>query len=361
VTAVTEMAKKKSRSNSDNKAKNNINNVTSRRDSEKSFSSTLLSRSNPYGANVNIYFIISLIAVVASILWKYVLVQKHDSTITTVNLDSSLEILVHVTCQNDDCNRDALHAQNRALFSGRRLDKKSKLFEIPRAMQIWSLDAFRDEFVKTNLKGARHPKTNIFLVEQAFLAAYLAMLIKRNIATHNLFDGDRNHTTSSIYLENLPTYDDYRLHHPVTFDLTELDELYGAHTHTYFLVSKRKEEIESEYEAFIRASSEFGNFISYQEYITARLNVQTRAFEGGPLNDRDAPLKELDWYKKKFGVDVKKKFTAMVPLLDAFSSHDKEHNVEYHYDPESKKYVAYASNNIKRGTELVGTRGDRAE
>ena len=354
------MAKNKSRSKSD-KAKRKQNNVTSRRDSEKSLSSPLPSSSNPDGANVNIYFIISLIAVVTSILWKYVLIQKHDSTITTFNPDSSLESLVHLTCQNDNCNRDVLHAQNRVFFSGRRLDKKSKLLEVPRDMQIWSLDAFRDKFVKTNLIGARHSKTNNFLVEQAFLAAYLALLIKRNVATHNPFDGDQNHTTSSIYLENFPTYDDYRLHHPVTFDLTELDELYGTHTHTYFLVSKRKEEIESEYKAFTRASSEFGNSISYQEYITARLNVQTRAFEGGPLNDRDAPLKELDWYKKKFGVNIKKKFTAMVPILDAFSSNDKEHNVQYHYNPESKKYVAYASNNIKRGTELVGTRGDRAE
>jgi len=359
------MAKNKSRGNNGIKSKRKeYHGASSGENSKTSLSSKPKSGYHLDDANVKIGFSMSLVAVLASIVWKYMLMQKNDVIVLNqhnVNLDSSLRSLVHLACQNSSCKKDMLHVEDRTLFSGRRLEKNWKLLEIPRDMQIWTLDAFRDQFVKTNLIGARHSKTNEFLVEQAFLAAYLAMLVKRNVATQNPFSDDRNHTTSSIYLENLPTYEDYKSHHPVTFGLKELDSLYGAHTHTYFLVSKRKEEIESEYKTFARVSSEFGNFVSYQDYVAARLNVQARAFEAGPLSDQDAPLKELEWYKKNFGIDIREKVTAMVPILDAFNSHHKERNVHYKYVPESKKYLAYASKNIKKGAELFDTYGERAE
>ncbi|MGK3734647.1 MAG: hypothetical protein ACI8RD_008784 [Bacillariaceae sp.] len=159
----------------------------------------------------------------------------------------------------------------------------------------------------------------------------------------------------------LPTFEDYEAHHPVTFDLKELNSLYGAHTQTHFLDSKRKEEIESEYKAFVRVCSEFGESISYKDYVAARLNVQARGFEAGPLSDQDAPLKELEWYGKNFGIDIRKKVTEMVPILDGLNSHHKERNVQCKYLPESKKFLAYASKNISKGAKLFDTYGDRSE
>lgn len=306
------MARKKSSDNNDStsKRKNKNTHAGQRKNTLKAVS-TPMSSSNGFDLNGKVYFFTSLVAVMASIVWKNMPNHKYDNTIGTRNQqyfkpESLIDSLLHLTCQNGNCWVDDLQVQDGSLHSGRRIEKKSKLFEIPIDMQIGSLDALRDNFVRTNLIGARHSQTNAFLVEDAFLAAHIAMLKKRNAATQDPLENDRNHAISSTYLESLPTYDYYRSYHPVTFDLTELESLYGTHTHLYFLISNKKEEIDSEYKAFTRASSEFGNFISYQEYIAARLNVQTRAFEGGPLSDQDVPLKELDWYINNFGVDIKK-------------------------------------------------------
>jgi len=327
---------------------------------------TLNPSSNRYDWYVKAYFFTSLIALLASIFFKYTGDTKHDTTKVTENQesfkrDSSTESLVHLTCKNGNCERDSLKVKGGTLHAGRRIEENSKLLEIPKEMQIGCLDALRDNFVKTNLIGARHSQTNQFLVEDAFLAAYLAVLTKRNAAVENSLGDDEKHTISSIYLESLPTYDDYKSYHPVTFDLRELDSLYGTHTHIYYLISKTKEEIESEYEAFTRASTEFGNLIGYQDYIAARLNVQTRAFEGGPLSAEDAPLKELEWYANNFGVDIHKNAAVMVPIFDSLTSDDKKRNVDYKYEPESKSFVASASKKIRRGTEVLITRGNSGD
>ena len=314
---------------------------------------------------------VSLVVVLVSIVWNSVIQNKnaenHQRSISrqaadeqNIYLDSSLKSLVHLACQDGNCIEDkVLRAEGRTLFAGQKLGKHWELLNVPRDIQIWTLDALRDEFVKS-LTGARHSNTDKFLVEQAFLAAYLAILVKRNGAAQSS-SPDRQRTVSSIYLENLPTYEDYKLYHPVTFDLRELNSLYGSHTQTYFLVSKRKEEIESEYKAFARVSSEFAKSLSYEEYVAARLNVQARAFKAGPLSDQDAPPKELEWYKKNIGVDVQESVTVMVPILDAFNAHHKEQNVHWKYVPKSRKFVAYANKDIPEGAELFDTYGDRAE
>ena len=362
---MAKMTKKKSSSNNGGKPKRK-HGVKYGKSGEKS--SLSLHHHDGVSGKIRIGFVIGVIIVLSSIIWKFAvqndlnwLNNKRQFVNQQIsNLDSPLKSLVRVTCENGNCGEDVLHTEERTLISGKTLEKNWKLFEIPRDMQIWTLDAFRDGFVKNKLIGARHSNTDAFLVEQAFLAAYLAMLIKRNISAQQT-SANHQQKKSSFYLDILPTYEDYESHHPVTFDLRELNSLYGAHTQTYFLVSKRKEEIESEYKAFVRISSEFSESISYKDYVAARLNVQARGFEAGPLSDQDAPLKELEWYRKNFGVNIREKVTAMVPILDGLNSHHIERNVQYKYVPESKKFLAYASKNIPKGAELFDTYGSRAE
>jgi len=359
------MAKKKNGTNNGSKSKRRKDLKYVKNDETSVQSKCALS----YNGKVGIGFAISVLTVLSSVLWKIAIqndlnwlnTSRHLMNQQNINLDSPLKRLLHITCQNNgNCREDELHAEGGALFSGKRLEKNRKILEIPRDMQIWTLDCFRDEFVKNKLVEARHSDTNAFLVEQAFLAAYLAMLVKRNAAIQHTSSSHQK-TSSSIYLNILPTYEDYKLHHPVTFDLKELNLLYATHTQTYFLVSKRKEEIESEYKAFVHVSSEFGDIITYKDYVTARLNVQARGFEAGPLSDQDAQLKELEWYKKNFGVDIRGKVTAMVPILDGLNFHHNKRNVQYKYVPESRQFLAFASKNIKKGTELFGTYSDRAD
>jgi hypothetical protein len=282
------MVKKKSSSNNGGKPKRK-HGVKNGKSGEKS--SLSLHHLDGVNGKIGIGFVICVIIVLSSIIWKFVVQNDLNWLNTTkrqfvnqliINLDSPLKSLVHVTCENGNYGEDVLHTKERTLVSGKMLEKHWRLFEIPRDKQIWTLDAFRDGFVKNKLIGARHSNTDAFLVEQAFIAAYLAMLIKRNIAIQPTF-ANHQQQFSSFYLDILPTYEDYESHHPVTFDLKELNSLYGAHTQTYFLVLKRKEEIESEYKAFVRISSEFGVSISYKDYVAAPLNVQARGFEAGPL------------------------------------------------------------------------------
>ena len=49
-----------------------------------------------------------------------------------------------------------------------------RVLVVPRKLQIWDLDALRDDFVQSELSQARHVYTNNPLHSGAFLAAYLA-------------------------------------------------------------------------------------------------------------------------------------------------------------------------------------------
>jgi hypothetical protein len=272
----------------------------------------------------------------------------------TTSINTSLKGLLALSCSKGVCLSDLLKANGNKLLAARRLEKGWKLMEIPRSMQISVLDALRDPFVRNNLHKARHPKTQQPLSRDAFLAAHLAVLVKTKETQQ--YDRERR-----IFLKLLPTFDDYHQYHPVTFDLRELTKTFGSHTYNYFLVARRKSEIESEYKGFCHASSEFKELISYKDYIAARLNVRTKALFDGPLNDLDASQEELSLYKKHLGIDIKEGGSTMVLLMDAVDGHHQNPNTAYKYVPESKSFYVYAGVDIAAGQELSKPLEDRSE
>lgn len=297
------------------------------------------------------YTLVGVVVVLFSILYG-----KFTNGKSSV-LDTSLHRLLTLSCESGFCMKDLVSAVDRKLVAGRSLEQGWKLFEMPRSMQIWTLDALRDPFVKKNLFGARHLKTLRPLASKAFLAAYIALL---KTSERGKSHDDATQILRDVYLGLLPKYDDFK-YHPLTFDLREMKSKFGVYSYFYFLVSRRKEEIESEYKAFSHVSSIFREKVTFEEYLTARLCVQTRAFRSGPLDGHDASIEELDLYKKRLGIDLIEGSTAMVVLIDAMNAHHEEHNVQYKYIPESKKLYLYAMKDIQAGDELYISYGDRAE
>lgn len=249
-------------------------------------------------------------------------------------------------------------AVDRTLIAGRNLQRGWKLLEIPRSMQIWTLDALRDPFVKKNLFRARHLKTMRPLSSKAFLAAHLAIIRNSPLADDPF---DEAAYQRKIYLDQLPTYKDFISHHPVSFDFSDLRSKFGAHTYFYYLVSKRKEEIESEYKAFANESEEFTELVSMEDYIAARLIVQTRTFKTESMDELDASQEELELYKSHLGIDMYGGCSAIVQLLDFIDSHHEQKNVQYKYLSESKKFYLFVFKDIAVGDALIASYGDRAE
>jgi SET domain len=296
------------------------------------------------------YTLIGVAVVLVSILYRK---NAQQSAI-----DRSLQSFLQLSCENGMCMKDLVGAVDRTLFAGRRLEQGWKLFEIPRSMQIWTLDALRDPFIKNNLFGARHLATHQPLASKAFLAAYVAVLLK---SEPDEKQPDAARKLRELYLELLPTYEDFKTHHPVTADLRELNSKLGANTYAYFMVSRRKAEIESEYKAFCYVSHAFKNKVTFEDYVAARLIVQTREFHTGALDGSDASMQELELYSKHLSIDLNPGSSALVPIVDAMNAHHEKHNVHYKYVPESKKFYLYASKDIQAGAELLESYGDRAE
>jgi hypothetical protein len=220
------------------------------------------------------------------------------------------------------------------------------------------LDALRDPFIKKNLFGARHLKTQQPLTSKAFLAAHLAVLqSSRTRGSHDSVAAKQR----EIYLGLLPTYDDFKSHHPVLFGLRELSSKFGANSYFYYWVSRRKAEIESEYKAFSNVSSVFQEIVSFEDYVAARMSVQTRTFRSAPLDKLDASPEELHLYRKHLGIDLREGSTAAIALVDALNAHHEQHTVEYKFIPETKKFYLYAAKDIPAGAELYTSYGDRAE
>lgn len=278
----------------------------------------------------------------------------------TLSIDTSLQGLLDLSCRNGVFMPDLLKANGNKLTAGRRLEKGWKLMEIPRSMQISVLDALRDPFVRNNLYEARHPKTQQPLSCDAFLAAHLAVLVKEEESIQNDAHPKRD-DARRLFLKLLPTFEDYNQYHPVTFDLRELTKTFGSHTYNYFLVARRKSEIESEYKGLCQASGQFKDLVTYKDYIAARLSVRTKALFDGPLDDLDASQEELNLYKKHLGIDIKEGGATMVFLMDAVDGHHQNQNTAYKYVPESKSFYVWAGVDIAAGQQLIKPLGDRSE
>jgi hypothetical protein len=236
----------------------------------------------------------------------------------------------------------------RTLQAARPVRPGESLVQIPREIQFWDLDALRDEFVAEHLLEARHRRSRNLLPSGAFLAAWLAMLVK-NVA-------NETNVVRKSYLEVLPTMEDL-LYHPIFWDKTELRSSLGAHSLNYAVARNYQEMVESEYDAFVGESSEFGELINATEYRVARVNVLTRSFSPGPVGiEEDLDTEELESYKDKMGIDFSKGCHAMVPILDMLNHHPNP-NVVYNYNKEKRVFVISAKRMIPSGWELMDSYG----
>ena len=200
------------------------------------------------------------------------------------------------------------------------------IMTLPRPLQVWDLDALRDEFIQQHFLGlspdnherseskrvALHQETSNPLDSGAYLAVYLLRLLHGAQIHQNTIDNqcqadekecpreavalikwtDTKQCAGRIellkdYLNILPTYDD-RVptlntnnphEHPLAWERTMLESLFPKYTHTYNLIISYQTMLQSEYDALKSASpNEFGSSVSYTQYLSMRVNVLSRAF-----------------------------------------------------------------------------------
>ena len=273
------------------------------------------------------------------------------------------------------------------------------VMRLPRPLQIWDLDALRDEFIQTEFLGlsdgplVTHRETGNPLDSGAFLAVHLIRLI------HGLRGGECNDSESQEcaqpsssewtnirqyeqridllepYLDMLPArhYDttatsgskaeDAHHDHPLIWPKSTLESLFPKYTHTYDLIVHYRRMIQSEYDALGQASKVFAKNVDFSEYLNMRVNVLSRAFgvsatehDSGakwPKSEEaanDSLLDEMISYEtSNFGTYLDKshsssfKLRSMSPLLDMYNSHPNP-NVMWRYNEMTSSYDIRASN-----------------
>jgi hypothetical protein len=259
----------------------------------------------------------------------------------------------------NDPNGGYCHA---GLVPYRRTQKATKLINpgervltVPRHLQIWDLDALRDDFVQTELASARHVHSLNPLHSGAFLAAYLA---RRAYYLNGTTDSD---DPMRPYFDILPTYKALEAFHPVLWSERRLASLLEPHTWSYNVARGYQDMVRSEYAAFADASMEFASQISEEQYKTMRVNVLSRSFGSGPPTEADSLPdqsleEELEMYKERMGVDLTKGCHAMVPILDMYDHHPKP-NVGWEYDEKARSFVITAITPIPPGQEIIDSYG----
>ena len=212
------------------------------------------------------------------------------------------------------------------------------IMTLPRPLQIWDLDALRDEFIRQHFLGlsssdnstqhtsqvALHKETANPLDSGAYLAVYLLRLLNGSqmdqVLNKNLCDVDTESCASEggaqtvqwsdttqhsqrinllrNYLSMLPTYDDRIPHsgiknvheHPIAWSRNMLESLFPKYTHTYNLIMSYQTMVQSEYDALKSASpNEFGSNVNFTQYLVMRVNVLSRAFSAMVSRDDVGP------------------------------------------------------------------------
>ena len=226
------------------------------------------------------------------------------------------------------------------------------ILKLPRELQIWDLDAMRDDFVRRELLQARHGATGNPLDSGAYLAAHL--IRRRRVAEEEwtgLAAGEVQAADDPMlpYLQIIPTYDELAQFHPTLWSDSDLSKKLGRNSPSALLVLAFRDMMESEYNALCAASKEFAGNASKEDYFAARINVMSRSFGPGPPTNSEEDVgrfgsldSELSIYKEKAGVDLTLGCRAMSPILDTWDSHPHP-NAEWNYDAESRAFVVWAS------------------
>jgi hypothetical protein len=291
--------------------------------------------------------------------------------------DPRIEALVSQLCQEIHCH-DSLQVVNRTFRATHAIPVGEKLFEIPRKLQIWDLDAYRDSFVRKHLFKASHQGSGNRPGSEAFLAAFLALELKRAEQYPSSFDPLR-----LTYFQSLPTYEEYLDYHPILQDNLKMREILGRSI-SHSVVQAYKNMVKSEFDAFVTASAEFQGLISESEYLRARLNVLTRVlnvgvpgpdevmpgtFIGDEFENEDLLQDELHSYYDLIGVNLTEAggrgCIAMIPLADLFNHHPRS-NVQLEYKKKEQRtgrsfVVTSSSRTIDAYTEPMVSYGYLAD
>lgn len=293
--------------------------------------------------------------------------------------DPRIETLVSQSCQQMHCH-ESLRVVGRTFRVTDAIPIGERLLEIPRKYQLWDLDAYRDPFVRKHLFKASHQLSGNRLGSEAFLAAFLALEMKRSEENPSNFDPIR-----LLYFQSLPTYEEYVQYHPILQDHSLMRHILGR-SMSHSVLQGYRNMIKSEFEAFVIASREFQTLISEKEYIRARFNVLTRAlnvgvpgpdevmpgtFIGDEFINEDFLQDELHAYYDLIGVNLTEAggmgCIALIPLADLFNHHPSN-NVHFEYkkkkreqqqDQGGRSFVVTSSNRmIEANTEpMVSYRG----
>ena len=283
--------------------------------------------------------------------------------------DPRIEELVSQACEQPSvyCH-ESLKVVGRSLRATEPIQPSTKLFEIPRSMQIWDLDAYRDPFIRKHLFKASHKISGNRMGSEAFLAAYLALQIKQAEMNPSNFDPLR-----LAYLRSLPTIEDFLNYHPILFDKDQVISALGPRSMAHSVLQGYRNMVKSEYDGFGVASAEFLNTISKDEYLRARLAVLTRKlnvgvpgpeevmpafFVGDEFQNEDLFLDELYSYYDLIKVNLTEAggqgCIAMVPIADLFNHHPNN-NVALRY----KKMQTDLNTQQKTGRSFIVSSANR--
>lgn len=236
----------------------------------------------------------------------------------------------------------------------RNISPGERMLEIPRSLQIWDVDALRNEWIKKHFAtGAKHRQTGNPVDSAAYLALYLALLQQDKLQQES--------SRLQEYLkECMPSQEDLESFHPIFWNETELVEYILPHTASFSVVKAYRDMIRSEYKAFVDAFQKgtedkhpLEDFLSQEAYTRSRTLVLTRCFQAGSSLSQE----ELQFYRNDFGIDLSRGSYAMVPILDFYDSHPRP-NVQYSFNPNQQSFVIQASERgILAGQEIVDSYG----
>ena len=235
-----------------------------------------------------------------------------------------------------------LRVSQRHFRATKRIEPGEVLFEIPRSMQLWDLQALRDPWIRLHLFEASHRLTGNKVGIEAFLAAYLALQLKRKEDTNRPWELE---VLDLSYFDSLYRYDDWNQSHPLLADPKYMKSMLGF-SEGFMVLQAHRNMIISEYEAFSDFSKHFREMITKEDYFSARINVLTRAIRVGPpgpeqsiktpfLQNDYTPEQllqdEVESYKEILDIDLMKNgCIALVPITDLLNHHP-QNNAEYVY------------------------------
>lgn len=246
--------------------------------------------------------------------------------------------LISRACQLMHCH-EGLTLTDRFFRATKKIEPGEVLFRIPRSMQIWDLDALRDPWIRLHLFEARHKLSGNKVGSEAYLAAYLALKLKRFQLSDDM------DPLELAYLDSLLSIEQFRSYHPLLHNATQMKELLG-YSESYDILHAYRNMIVSEYEAFNTISEKFAELISRDDYLMARLNVLTRAIRVGPpgpeqvikgnfliqdYTDEQLLEDELTAYKHILDIDLANHGSiALIPIADLLNHHPNN-NAAYEY------------------------------